>query len=590
MFYSDSLVDEIRTRNDIVDVISSYVRLTKKGSNYFGLCPFHNEKSGSFSVSPSRQMYHCFGCGVGGNVITFIMEYENYSFSEALKYLADRAGIDLPEVDNKEERAKNSKRSRLLEINKEVGKLYYVGLRSESGAKAMQYLKGRGLTDDTIKQFGLGYARPARDETYRYLKSKGFEDDLLNESGLFNYRESQGMMDKFWNRVIYPIMDVNHRIIGFGGRVMGEGEPKYLNSPETMIFDKGRNLYGLNLARTSRKKNFILCEGYMDVISLHQAGFNQAVASLGTAFTSGQANLLRRYTEEVLLCYDSDGAGVKAALRALPILRQAGISAKVINMRPYKDPDEFIKNLGADEFQKRIDSAQNGFYYEIDCIESEFDINDPESKTKFFNEVAKRLLRFDEEIERDNYIEAISRNYSISSESLKKLVAKYAMKAEGITVAEPARSGIHTKRLPDEGIRMTQGMLLTWLCDQPKVYGQISRYISADDFSNPLYRSVAQMLFAQIEEDRLCPAEIVSRFTEEEEQREVAALFHAKMQDMHSLKEKEEALKDLIIRIKNDGFNKRITGEELDDLQRMINEKRALEEINKIKIDLSIQN
>ena len=335
MFYPDEIIEEVRNQNDIVDVISEYVKLQKKGANYFGLCPFHNEKSPSFSVSPGKQMYYCFGCGEGGNVISFVMKYENYSFIEAVQMLASRAGIELPQVTrSKEEKENADKRSQILTINTLAAKFYYYMLKSEKGALAYHYLRGRELSDNTITGFGLGYSDKYSDSLYKYMKSKGYKDDILKETGLFTFEE-KGVHDKFWNRVMFPIMDVNNKVIAFGGRVMGDGKPKYLNSPETKIFDKSRNLYGLNIARTSRKGYLLICEGYMDVISLHQAGFNNAVAALGTSFTSGHASLIKRYAKEVVLTFDSDGAGIKAALRAIPILREAGLSIKVLSMKPY---------------------------------------------------------------------------------------------------------------------------------------------------------------------------------------------------------------------------------------------------------------
>ena len=369
-YYSDDIIEEVRSRNDIVDVISQYVRLSKKGSTYFGLCPFHNEKTGSFSVSPNKQMYYCFGCGAGGNVFTFLMEYENFTFGEAMEALADRAGVELPKQEyTSAQRQEADKRARLLEINKEAAKYFYMLLRGERGARALSYFRKRELSDETMQKFGLGYSDQYSDDLYRYLRKKGYEDDILKESGLVSIDERRGGYDKFWNRAMFPIMDVHNKVIGFGGRVMGDGEPKYLNSPETKIFDKSRNLYGLNFARSTKKPQLLLCEGYMDVIALHQAGFDNAVASLGTALTSGHANLLKRYTKNVYLTYDSDGAGVKAALRAIPILKEVGITTKVINMKPYKDPDEFIKALGAEEYQKRIDTAENSFMFEIRILE-----------------------------------------------------------------------------------------------------------------------------------------------------------------------------------------------------------------------------
>ena len=295
MRYSEDLIEEVRARNDIVDVISGYVKLTRKGSNYFGLCPFHNEKSPSFSVSPGKQMYYCFGCGAGGNVYTFLMEYENFTFQEALKSLADRAGIQLPEAElSEEERRERDVRGEILKMNKLAAKYYYYQLRTQNGKAGYAYLKKRELSEETIRKFGLGYSTKYRDDLYRYLKKQGFSDELLRQSGLITADEKNGIYDKFWNRVMFPIMDVNNRVIGFGGRVMGDAKPKYLNSPETKAFDKSRNLYGLNFARLARKPQMIICEGYRDVIALHQAGFTQAVASLGTALTTQQAMLLKR--------------------------------------------------------------------------------------------------------------------------------------------------------------------------------------------------------------------------------------------------------------------------------------------------------
>ena len=314
--YSDELIEEVRSRNDIVDVISQYVRLSKKGSTYFGLCPFHNEKTGSFSVSPNKQMYYCFGCHAGGNVFTFLMQYENYTFGEAMEALAERAGVDLPKQEyTAAQRQEADRRARLLEINKEAAKYFFVLLRGERGKRALDYFKKRALSDETIHKFGLGYSDQYSDDLYRYLRSKGYDDEILKDSGLVTIDEVRGGHDKFWNRAMFPIMDVHNKVIGFGGRVMGDGEPKYLNSPETKIFDKSRNLYGLNFARATKKPQLLLCEGYMDVIALHQAGFDNAVASLGTALTSGHANLLKRYTNRRdAVTYGIGHGGIEAIL------------------------------------------------------------------------------------------------------------------------------------------------------------------------------------------------------------------------------------------------------------------------------------
>ena len=422
MYYPDEIVEEVRQRNDIVDIVSGYVRLQKKGSSYFGLCPFHNEKSPSFSVSGQKQMYYCFGCGEGGNVITFLMKYENYSFTEALQILADRAGITLPKKEmSREARAEADLRARLLEVNKLAANYFYYQLKQPQGKVGHDYFLGRQLSEETIRHFGLGFANKYSDDLYQYLKSKGYEDAFLKETGLVTVEE-RGAHDKFWNRVMFPILDVNNRVIGFGGRVMGDAKPKYLNSPETKIFDKGRNLYGLNFARFSKKGYLLLCEGYMDVIAMHQAGFTNAVASLGTALTPGHANLLKRYTTQVILTYDSDGAGVRAAQRAIPILKEAGISTKVLNMEPYKDPDEFIRNLGTEAFEERIRQASNSFLWEIRILKKGYDLQDPEQQTAFQRAAAEKLADFPEALERDNYIRAVSGEQGIPYEDLRRLV------------------------------------------------------------------------------------------------------------------------------------------------------------------------
>lgn len=590
-FYSDELVEEVRSRSDIVDVISGYVRLTKKGSTYFGLCPFHNEKTGSFSVSPVKQMYYCFGCGAGGNVFTFLMQYENYTFPEAMQELAQRAGIELPKQEQSAEAKRESdKRQILLEINKEAAKYYYMLLHSERGSTALAYFKKRELSDETIKKFGLGYSDKYSDDLYRYLIKKGYSDEILKESGLVGFDERRGGHDKFWNRAMFPIMDVHNKVIGFGGRVMGDGEPKYLNSPETKIFDKSRNLYGLNLARQSRQPRILLCEGYMDVIAMHQAGFDNAVAALGTAFTSGHASLLKRYTKEVYLTFDSDGAGIKAALRAIPILKEAGLSAKVINMKPYKDPDEFIKALGAEEYQKRIDEAENSFMFEIRILQQNHDMKDPESKTAFYNEVAKKLLTFTEELERNNYIEAVAEKYQIGYENLKKLVEHFGT-AEGMRRERvPLKSGKNEqKHKKEDGMLQSQKLLLTWLIEYENLYDRIKGIITPEDFTEELYQKTARMLYEQKEQHQVNPALIISHFEDEEEQRQVAALFHAGIRELETPAERNKALMETLLRVKQNSISHRMASLDPTDIagyQRVLEDRKLLESIGKMNISI----
>ena len=551
-FYSEELKEEVRSANDIVDVISGYVRLQKKGGSYVGLCPFHNEKTGSFHVSQSKQLYHCFGCGAGGDVFGFLMEYENYSFREAMQQLADRAGIALPQQEmTEQERRESDYRSMLLDVNREAGKYYYLLLRSAHGAHALDYFRGRQLSDQTMKKFGLGYADKYSDDLYRYLKSKGYGDQLLKDSGLVTIDEKRGAHDKFWNRAMFPIMNVRQKIIGFGGRVMGEGEPKYLNSPETQIFDKSRNLYGLHLARQSRRPQMLLCEGYMDVIALHQAGFDNAVASLGTSFTSGHASLLKRYAKEVYLTFDSDGAGVKAALRAIPMLKEAGITAKVVNMEPYKDPDEFIKALGADAYQERMDQAENSFMFEIRILEHNYNMSDPQSKTAFYNETARKLLEFEETLERDNYIEAVAQKYRIGFENLRRLVAQAGTQTGLVKKAEPLKSGNRKKEMhKEDGIKKSQKLLLTWLSEEPALYPVIREYITPKDFPDEICAHAAEALFAQLEAGNLNLAQIPGHFEDLEEQRQIVSAFHETIREVKTRAERGQALKDTIIKLK----------------------------------------
>ena len=624
MYYPDEVIEEVRMKNDIVDVISGYVKLQKKGANYFGLCPFHNEKSPSFSVSPGKQMYYCFGCGAGGNVLTFVMEYENYTFQEALQSLADRAGVTLPKMEySKEAREQAEFRARLLEVNKLAANYFYYQMKQPQGKIAYEYFHDkRKLTDETMLRFGLGYSNKTSDDLYRFLKEKGYDDAFLSQTGLVTIEE-RGGRDKFWNRVMFPIMDVNNRVIGFGGRVMGDGEPKYLNSPETKLFDKSRNLYGLNYARTTREKYMLVCEGYLDVISMHQAGFTNAVASLGTAFTSQHAGVLKRYTDQVILTYDSDGAGIKAALRAIPILRDAGISARVLNMKPYKDPDEFIKNMGADAFKERIAQAKNSFLFEIDVLKRNYQLEDPEQKTKFYQETAKKLLQFGEPLERDNYIQAVSREQMIKEEELRQLVNRLGMQmglkagdsyredasgrnvisrengsGPGNDMGRPEYGGnpyegqaaqnqaaikkTGRKQEREYGIRRSQRLLLTWLIENPALFDKIKGIITADDFVEDLYHQVAVMVFEGHEAGNVNPAGILSRFINDEDQyKEVAALFNASLKESLNNEEQKKAFAETVMKVRKNSLDTASrNAKDIAQLQEIIKQQAALKQLH----------
>ena len=588
MFFTDDFIELVRNSNDIVDVISGYVRLNKKGSTYFGLCPFHNEKSPSFSVTREKQMYYCFGCAAGGNVFTFIMEYENYTFIEAIKLLAERARIPLPDQSHSEEdRQKQDLKSTLLQVNKLAALYYYKIMKSEQGEIARQYFESRRISSEMIVTFGLGYTGKYSTNLYRYLTSKGYSEDILLQAGLISINEKQGAYDRFWNRVMFPIMDANNRVIGFGGRVLGDGKPKYLNSPETLIFDKSRNLYGLHRARISRKDYMLVCEGYTDVIALHQAGFTNAVATLGTALTSGHASLLKRYVKEVYLVYDSDTAGVKAALRAIPLLKDVGIATKVVNLSPYKDPDELILALTASEFEKRIQGAMNGFQFSIHMLEQEYDLSTPDGKTSFFEQVATRLLGFEDELERDHYEEAVARMYQIDQNHLHQLVVKLALRlGHAKTYVRPQES-TSKKTEKEESSLLPQRVLLASIAEDKELYQSIRDYITPHDFTKDLYRRVAELLYHQLEQGEVNIARIVNQFTQDEEHKEVASIFYETTFAYDSSKEGLTSRQEVVIRVKTSSLEqqrKQLDPSDLVGLQNLLTEQKRLDQLKRIPV------
>ena len=582
--FSDEFVEEVRTQNDIVDVISAYVTLKKRGSSYFGLCPFHGEKTPSFHVDPAKQMYYCFGCGAGGNVITFLMEYENFSFPEAVERLASRAGISMPLQDFSAGRKREEdRRNTLYQINKDAANYFYVQRRSSRGQTAQRYLENRQLLPETVRSFALGYALPYRDDLYRYLKQKGYTDDILKDSGLVRFEEASGGSDRFWNRVMFPIQDVHGHVIGFGGRVLGDGLPKYVNSPETEIFDKSRNLYALNIARRSREEAFVLCEGYMDVISLHQAGFTNAVASLGTSLTAGHAHLLARYKKEVLLCYDSDEAGIRAALRAIPILKEAGITPRVLSMAPHKDPDELIKALGADAFRERMKQAQDGFLFTTDQLQKNCDPDDPMQKTRFQQEVAQRLSEIPDAFERTNYLNVCARRYGIPQDALQSRVNRLGL--EGGILPSHAGTGGRQKQpaAPQEASNAAQNYFLAYLCAYPSDYQAAAAYIQPEDLEGETYREAARLLYAQLEKGEADPAAILDRYPEPEKQRELSAMFQSKLLQELDKAARSRTLAESIQKIKQKSLEKqtREKGQDPAFIVRMIEERKELEALMK---------
>lgn len=600
MYYSDDVIEEVRSRSNIVDIVGNYVQLKKKGNSYFGLCPFHNEKTGSFSVSPDKQMFYCFGCGKGGSVFTFLMEYENYTYPEAIEYLANQAGVDLPKQQiTEEQRRMADYRATLREMNKDAANYFYRLLRHEHGKKGYEYFRKRQITDEVIVRFGLGYADIYRDDLYRYLRQKGYTDSQLRDSGLVEIDE-QGGHDKFWNRVMFPIVDMNGKVIGFGGRVMGDGEPKYLNSKETALFEKKKNLYGLHLARRSKRSGFILCEGYMDVISLHQAGFDNAVASLGTAYTEEQARLIKRYRNHVYLAYDSDGAGQRAALRAIEICRNTDLPARVISMEPYKDPDEFIKNLGAEEYEKRIQQSVSGIMFELKVMAGQFRLDDPAEKTQFQREMAKRLAWIKDKVERENYVEAASDEYQMRRETLLEMVNRLGeqqYKSDEYRKIQEKDKETHMREIErvKEGNLLQEKFLLTWIANQPSIWEKIRDFITPQDFTEGLTRDIMSLFLEQFEKQgKLNPAEIIDAFSDVSQHSKVSAIlneevhFEGAEEENPAMKQEfaNKAISETIRRIKEESINrqmKELTESQLESREKNQRFLELMEQQQKLK-------
>ena len=535
MYYGEDIVEEVRQKTDIVDLVGQYVHLKKKGSSYFGLCPFHGEKTASFSVSPGKQIFYCFGCGKAGDSIRFLMEYENLSFVEALEELAERANITLPK-EEKRDKGEEDLRYKILEINKQAALFYVKQLRSEKGKQGLAYCAKRKLSGESITHFGLGYAGKERDSLYQYCKSLGFKDRVLQESGLFSFKEN-GAYDKFFNRLIFPIMDLHNRVIGFGGRVMGDGEPKYLNSPETKLFDKSRNLFALNFSRKSRANYFILCEGYMDVISLHQWGFSEAVAALGTAFTEQQADLMKRFNSLIYLCFDSDGAGKKACKRAISILREKKLEGKVIRLSPYKDPDEFLKAEGKEAFEKRIEEAKNAFLWEVEEKKTEFDLHDPAGMQKYMESIAE-LLRtsFSDPVERENYLKAVAREQMLKAENLQHLVDKEEKTQLSFGLRKNA--GRQEKKREERWNSPLEEEFLSVLMQRNDFVDLAKKYIEEVDFQGDFAKEIYLKLLSGLS----AKAILDSYQNEEEKYQKLVKLYHGDLYHMDLEKDEEKKL------------------------------------------------
>lgn len=500
MAIPNQVIQEIMDKVDIVDVVSRYVHLKKSGSSIVGLCPFHNEKTPSFHVSPDKQLYYCFGCQNGGTVINFIMNIENLDFVEAVKLLGEQAGVNVP--DEKEfDNAKAQKKKRLYLANAEAGRFFYHCLAQDQAKGARQYLAGRGLSSQTIARFGVGFAPNTWDSLIKHLKSKGFQEEEILDAGLASKSSKNSVFDRFRNRIMFPILDIRGNVIGFGGRVMDDSLPKYLNTSDTMIFDKSANLFGLNIAKKSSQQRLIVVEGYMDVITLHQNGVDTAVASLGTAFTEQQAKLVKRYAQEIILCYDGDGAGKKAAGRALGILNEAGIKTKVITLQGAKDPDEYCKKFGVSKFLETIEHAETPVLYKIGILKAKYDLKVPDQKISFLNDVAQELVKLPNEIEREIYGKEIALEAGVSYEAVqsqvKKQLAVLKKKRQQKEKIEAIKD-LNQKTIVKDGtsslLQETEAKLLSLMFYDRKAFQRIVSRFDPLDFTEELHQQIAQKI------------------------------------------------------------------------------------------------
>ena len=519
--YSDELIDEIKNNNDIVDVISQYVHLKRSGRNYFGLCPFHNEKSPSFAVSPDKQIFHCFGCGVGGNVIHFISKIEGINFRESIELLAERANIVLPKLENVCDNKTQELKEKIYQINKETAYFYHENLYKPTAKMAQEYVKKRKLNNSTLKEFLIGYSGNFN-ELYNFLKSKGFSDEAILASDLVNKNDRGQYIDRFRHRLMFPIQDVRGRIIAFGGRVLDDSKPKYINSPENLVYIKGRHLFGLYNAKKHDTKKILIVEGYMDVISLHQRGITNVVASLGTAMTEAQGRLLRRSSEQIVLGYDADGAGQEAIIRGLEILRNLGCDVRVLQISGAKDPDEYVTKYGPERLVKCIDDAISLVEFKVRVLKKNLNIENTSDKIKFLNEIAKILAKVENSMEQEIYIEKISKDYDISKDALYSEIKK-------ILYPKNANSKVLEKRniqynipkkedtkISESRLKRENTIIAMLLMSNVNVYSKIKNKIKPEDFKLEKNKKILEKVYGEYEKGITEIYDVLNLFEEED--------------------------------------------------------------------------
>ncbi len=516
--YSDDVIEEIISSNDIVDVVSQYVTLKRSGRNFLGLCPFHKEKTPSFSVSPDKQIFHCFGCGVGGNVIHFVSKIENLNFKESLEMLADKAGIILPTIDSGEDSKRQELKEKIYKINEAVAELYHKTLYEPIAKPAQEYVKKRKLDNKTLVNFKIGYA-PNQNVLYRFLKEKGFnEEEILTSTLVKKYNNNY--IDSFKNRLIFPILDVRNRVIAFGGRVLDNSLPKYINSPDTIVYNKGRNLYGLNVAKNSRLDKIIMVEGYMDCVSLHQRGIPNAVASLGTALTENQGRLLRKYSEKVIISYDSDGAGQAATLRGLEILKNIGCDVRILQMEGAKDPDEYVIKYGNGRFNLLVENAISLVEFKVKVLKKNLNLENANDKIKFLKETAKLLQKIDSKIEQEIYIDKISKEYGISKEAIYAEINKQTGNKTGNKILEKSRSVVvkkQNKEIPAVLQKREDAIIALLINGDKNVYEQIKHRILPSDLKLEVNKKIVEKVYNEYEKSGDIANNIIDLFTEDQE-------------------------------------------------------------------------
>ena len=593
MYYPEEIIEEIRSQNDIVEVVSEYVTLKKKGNSHFGLCPFHNEKTGSFSVSDEKQMYYCFGCGAGGNVITFIMEKENYNFIETIKLLAEKRNILLPQAEYSEEAKKViQKKQILLDIHKEAGRYFYYNLQHGEEKEAKEYLRKRQLSKEIQKKFGLGYAKGNHYDLYDYLKSKNYSTELILQSGLvIKSKHGKGYYDRFSDRLMFPIFDVHGKVIAFGGRVLDESNPKYLNSPETSLFEKNMNLYSLNYARVSGKKELFIVEGYMDVIAMYQAGIHNVVATLGTAFTTGHAKLIKRYVDEVILLYDSDDAGIRATIRAIPILQLANIKVRVLHLPDQQDPDDYIIENGVDSLIELGNNAVGAVTFQIKMIKLKYDIENVEQKIRFIDETSTLIAELKNAVEQEIYTQQVAKQYHIDPDSLKTEIRKkmrhiQSQETKGQNISKQnaaSKQDISKYTKAQDGYFKTQSELLQLMCVYPNILKGVKEHLKPEEFIDPFFKKLVKLIYErQVDGHITNPSQFASCFETIEDQNKIANVFLAQREYENS-EMIAKVVNDTVKKIKIKAIEKELTT--TTDISRLQNLLKAKKEADNLYID-----